>query len=584
MKSLLTCCIILLSQIIFASNPFIAIEDCMASISAEKDTICVGETIQLSADNEADSYTWQPSGSIVGGTERNPIVSPTTTTTYTLTTITLEAELITNGDFEGGDTGFSSDYMLGNGGPFGTLSNEGTYGIGNNPADLHSNFPACTDHTSANGNMMVVNGASDPNAQVWCQTITVEPDTDYQFSAWATAMGTENPAQLQFSINGAVLGEIFGLPANPCTWNNFDEIWSSGSSTTAEICILNQNTAPSGNDFAIDDISFQQICISEATYTIEVSTPFVAITNSSPIDCNGNSGSAFALASGGIPPYSYAWSNGETTQEIMNIEDPDIAVTITDSYGCVDSTGMNIGQDPMLVLDETMITPTNCGLGNASITLFVGNLQSPFSYSLDNGPFVGDGSSVYTFENIGPGEHTVISMDANGCQNIFTFTIDTSEGPEVMITASPEDLCEIGNLILDAGAFTSYSWSTGATTQSIEIDSAGTYTVDIIDENDCPASAEIEVLPCSGWGIPNAFTPDGDGDNDTFGPVFQGQLEIIEFLIYDRWGNLVHDQPEAWDGMVNGKAHPSDVLIYHLVIDTPEDGEVVLKGDVSLLR
>ena len=60
-------------------------------------------------------------------------------------------------------------------------------------------------------------------------------------------MIVQNPAVLQFTINGQPLGNTFTAPNTSCTWNQFYEIWSSGSNTTAEICITNQNTQISGN-------------------------------------------------------------------------------------------------------------------------------------------------------------------------------------------------------------------------------------------------------------------------------------------------------------------------------------------------
>ena len=106
-----------------------AIEDCNASITSPRDSICGGDNTQLFAGNEADVYMWSPTNSIVGGPPQSPVVQPNVTTTYTLTTIDLEEELIVNGNFESGNTGFSSDYEVGSGGPFGELSDEGTFGI-----------------------------------------------------------------------------------------------------------------------------------------------------------------------------------------------------------------------------------------------------------------------------------------------------------------------------------------------------------------------------------------------------------------------------------------------------------------------
>src|SRR5690606_39256774 len=99
--------------------------------------------------------------------------------------------------------------------------------------------------------------------------IAVNPNTDYLFSAWITnALNDPNVAVLQFSINGAQLGNPFSTTPNGCDWLEFNEPWNSGITTSAEICIVNQNTTEGGNDFALDDISFNEICA--VTDTIEV--------------------------------------------------------------------------------------------------------------------------------------------------------------------------------------------------------------------------------------------------------------------------------------------------------------------------
>ncbi len=63
------------------------------------------------------------------------------------------------------------------------------------------------------------------------------------------------PAILQFTFNGELLGNNFGLSGSTCAWQNFFECWYSKTATTADICIVNQNLATSGNDFAIDNIT-----------------------------------------------------------------------------------------------------------------------------------------------------------------------------------------------------------------------------------------------------------------------------------------------------------------------------------------
>jgi len=96
--------------------------------------------------------------------------------------------------------------------------------------------------------MMVINGSGTPNTKVWCQTLNVLPNNWYTFSCWVTSVNVQSPAILQFYINGDTLGTTFNAPSDTCIWQYFQNMWYSNNTTTANICIVNQNTAFDGND------------------------------------------------------------------------------------------------------------------------------------------------------------------------------------------------------------------------------------------------------------------------------------------------------------------------------------------------
>lgn len=177
-----------------------------------------------------------------------------------------DVNLIQNGDFSQGVAGFTSQYLQSTSAnpvlcptaPWGPLSCEGTYNVLDNPQSGHSSFAACSDQ-SGDGNMMVVNGAATANEQVWCQTIAVNPNTDYEFFAWVTNVVSSSPAILQFFANGQFLGGTFS-PGGVCEWEEFSTTWNSGGAVSVQFCIINQNTAAGGNDFAIDNIQLYEIC------------------------------------------------------------------------------------------------------------------------------------------------------------------------------------------------------------------------------------------------------------------------------------------------------------------------------------
>lgn len=165
------------------------------------------------------------------------------------------AELIVNGDFEAGNTGFVTDYI------FGSLSPPRAYNIVTNPHDFHPSALSYGDHTTGSGRMMMVNGAEQPDLTVWSQTVAVTADTQYEFSTWVSTWasgGLGDPsylANLAFFINGTSIG-TFLAPEAMGVWQQFSATWSSGLSTSATIRIVDLNVG-NGNDFSLDDISLR---------------------------------------------------------------------------------------------------------------------------------------------------------------------------------------------------------------------------------------------------------------------------------------------------------------------------------------
>ena len=166
------------------------------------------------------------------------------------------ANLVTNGDFSAGNTGFGSDYTYVPSVNQGSGYPEGIYLIDDNPNDIHNLFSSYGDHTTGTGLMMIVNGSGTANQDVWRQGgISVAANTTYFFSTWIASAHPASPAQLVFSINGNQIGSVFNASTTTGQWQQFYTAWNSGASTTANIALVNQNLAFGGNDFTLDDIS-----------------------------------------------------------------------------------------------------------------------------------------------------------------------------------------------------------------------------------------------------------------------------------------------------------------------------------------
>jgi len=151
-------------------------------------------------------------------------------------------------------------------------------------------------------------------------------------------------------------------------------------------------------------------------------------------------------------------------------------------------------------------------------------------------------------------------------------------------------LCGEASLILDAGnPGAVYLWSTGETTQQIEVFAMEQiYSVDVNYGSICNASGEITVMECSlsdfFANIPNLITPNGDGRNDTWIFYESSQFPDIEVDIYDRWGKLVYRSEKGysnpWDGKhMNGRDLPMDS--YHYIIKV---GDEYFRGAVTIVR
>ena len=172
------------------------------------------------------------------------------------------ANLVVNGGFEAGTAGFTSGYSYVPPTPQSSCYPEGTYTVGGNPNDCHNLWASFSPHTGSG--MMIVNGASTAGVNVWQENgIAVSPDTNYLFSVWIASNYPTSSADLTFSINGSDIGSPFMASTTTGLWQEFSANWNSGSNITAQLDIVNLNTAASGNDFSLDDISLAARAVPE---------------------------------------------------------------------------------------------------------------------------------------------------------------------------------------------------------------------------------------------------------------------------------------------------------------------------------
>lgn len=446
--------------------------------------ICTGGFAQLNATG-GFYYNWMPATGLSNDTIANPIATPATTTTYIVSSGGNGSSVIVNGDFEQGDTGFSSDYVN----PTSNPMPEGTYIVASNPNPYHAAFYG-TDHTSGSGNFMTINGSPNPGDQVWCQTVSVTPNTDYAFSTWITTVAVGNPALLQFTINGVPLGSTINAPIAQYQWDQFYATWNSGSATSAVICIENLNTNLGGNDFGLDDIEFATLCVDADTVTVVVNP--VPAPNLGPDDtiCPGASltldaGAGFA---------TYDWSTTANTQTINVTNGGTYSVSVTDSLGCpgADTVAITGGGTPISI--SSTVTDVLCyGDSTGGVQASVSGGYPAYTYNWDNG------DTTNTLSNVAAGNYALTVTDDIGCTDTASATVG---GPAAAVSLATNTVTDVTCFGLSDGAATVtvaggvgsyvYTWNSGGSNaDSITGLQAGNYSVTVADANGCEDSLDF---------------------------------------------------------------------------------------------
>lgn len=452
-------------------------------------SFCTGGSTQLTATG-AQNFSWSPSTGLSATNIGNPVINPGVTQTYYVTGSSPGASnLVANGNFESGNIGFTTQYSY----TTNNLIPEGRYGIGANANTYHPSFLSSGDHTSGSGKFMIINGAVTMNMKVWCQNLNVQKGASYAFSTWISSVHPSNPAQLEFSINGSLLGTAITAPGVRYQWNQFTANWTSNVNS-AEFCIVNRNTVAGGNDFALDDIVITPNCTDVDTVTVTVNSLPTAVgdvnAGANQTICYG--ATAPLQASGGA---TYSWSNGVATaaNSVSPTSNTTYTVTVTSAAGCSASDNVNVTVRPQLFLAVDSVKNSICsGANNGKIYISVTGGTPPYSYAWSHGPASQDVTGLAV------GTYTVTVTDAGNCtisasRNITDISIDLDIDKTDISCNNAGD----GSISVTASAGVppySYSWSTGATAQSLGGLSAGNYSVTVTGANSCTASGSATIV------------------------------------------------------------------------------------------
>ncbi len=283
--------------------------------------------------------------------------------------------------------------------------------------------------------------------------------------------------------NGSATATITG-GTGPFTYQ-----WTPGGATTASISGLD-----AGN-YSVTIVDANG-CTASATIPVVQPADLNSSTISTDAICNATNGSASCSVTGGVGPYTYAWSPGAaTTSSISGLTAGAYTVMVTDAHGCTVSAAAGVNNFGAPSVSLTSLSPVTCfGGNNGSASVFATGGVAPLSYSWSP-----SGGTTTSASSLAAGNYTVTIVDNNNCST--TIPIVIAEPDQLQVNTSFTSPVCFGNtngsaavsVTGGAGSYT-FFWSPGGfTTSSVPNLAAGNYTVTITDVNNCSQNFPLAI-------------------------------------------------------------------------------------------
>ncbi|MFH1120841.1 MAG: gliding motility-associated C-terminal domain-containing protein [Bacteroidota bacterium] len=191
------------------------------------------------------------------------------------------------------------------------------------------------------------------------------------------------------------------------------------------------------------------------------------------------------------------------------------------------------------------------------------------------------------------GDYQLVATNPDFCNTTRMISVEVNPKPDISIGYA-DTICYGQQVLLDPGSgFVSYLWQDGSSAESQFVYEQGIYWVQVVDINNCKAADTVQLVPCNiDVLIPNAFTPNGDGLNETFRPLFNGfEPSMYNMSIYTKWGQLIFTSSDVltgWDGTIEGVPAPPAVYVYVISYEAPSfvtrTFTSPVTGNVTVLR
>ncbi len=345
--------------------------------------------------------------------------------------------------------------------------------------------------------------------------------------------------------------------------------------------------------------------------TVNITAPPALTIQASALTsiCEGQAATITASLQGGTPNYSYFWNTGQNTSSINT--SPSVTtnynLTATDANGCTALITTTVNVNALPQINFTSDKQEGCGPLCITLNNTTLNSNSATWNFGDGSSSSGNNLTYHCYDQ--PGHYTIslIVADNNACVDSLQANnyIHVFPSPVAAFSFSPDNNIFAGTNVLfkdDSQGATTWHWNFGDphSTMSTEqnpafiYENTSTYLVQlhVTNEFGCTSLAErnLTVIPLTSFFIPNTFTPNGDNVNDVFLPkLLEVNTGDYEFLIYDRWGNLIFSTNNpymGWDGVANeGKAvAQEDTYVWKIRYQDVTEKRHSLVGHINLIK
>lgn len=427
---------------------------------------------------------------------------------------------------------------------------------------------------------VVTGGATGACASYFgSDTVTVFISPAFQ----TTVSGIQNEPCFGNSVGAALVTTTGATPPVTYSWN------STPAQLNAQL-----SGVPAGT--YVVTVSDSLNCTVHDTAVITEPAQLTANLTTTPVTCfGGTDGATLANPLGGVTPYTYSWNSTpvQNNASASSLSAGVYTVTVTDNNACQFTDSIQVTEPPQIQIVTTPVDATCFGSLDGSATANPSLGVAPYTYSWMPG-----GQTGATAINLGAGTYFVTATDANGCSNAATVTVN--EPPQIILdlgndTAIWRGTSAVLTPYLNQGNV-SIQWVPGYglnDSTSLNVTATPllttTYTVTVTDlTTGCTTTDDlvITVKPTDFVTAPSAFTPNGDGLNDKLFPLYGELVKILDFQVFNRWGQMVYKGLDGWDGTNNSIECEIGTYVYIISYTyvAGDNNTYTVHGNTTLLR